>query len=133
MVGETIHVVDGDGAVRSALGRLFRSAGYDVLLHASLGELVGHLPDTSAVCAVVDASAEVDNGSALFRALHRVAPRMQVIYLTTGDSREAGEQARHMGAVAWLTKPVDATVLLAATRRALAGTAPDRPIRSSRR
>ena len=111
-------LVDDDGGVLKALGRLLRAAGYDTRAFASaqrfLAEYDGNVPG----CVIMDLTMPGLDGLALQQTLAETYANPPVIFLTgTGDiSRSV--QAMKAGAVDFLTKPVDGKQLVAAVERA---------------
>ena len=115
-----IHIVDDDDSVRSALGRLFRSAGFEVQLHGSLGDFVELFGADRHACAIVDVRLGHDSGLDLPGLLARTGRSVPVVFITAHDTPEVRERAIREGAVGYLTKPVDEQALLGAARTALA-------------
>ena len=107
-----VYVVDDDAGVREGLGRLMRSAGYDVLACADVDQLLAGVDLRNDGCVLLDLSLDRDgNMPVAWRLLERGFP-IPVIALT-GDEREcAGRHARAAGAKFLLRKPVDGRALL---------------------
>jgi FixJ family two-component response regulator len=107
-----VYVVDDDAGVREGLGRLVRTAGYDVRPCATVDQFLSGVDVRSAGCVLLDLSLDRRGQAPLaWRLVERGLP-MPVIALT-GDEREAaGRQARACGARFLLRKPVDGRALL---------------------
>ena len=114
-----ILVVDDDGPVRKALGRLFRGAGYEVELFPSAEEYLKREPAGPPACLVLDMRMPGMGGLALQRAIGGTAKSLPIVFVTGHADEEARAQALAGGAIAVLQKPLDEEILLEAIRRAL--------------
>jgi two-component system, LuxR family, response regulator FixJ len=115
-----VFVVDDDAAVRKALDRLLRGAGYSTCLCASAEEYLAREPGELPACLLLDIRMAGMSGLDLQRTI-RGTPRSLPIVFITGHGNDADrEQALTQGAVDVLDKPLDHVVLLAAIERALA-------------
>ena len=105
-----VAVVDDFEALRVALGRLLRAAGYETALFDS-AEAYLAAPPTNPVCLVIDMNLRGMSGLDLQRHLqsHRSAP--VPIILTTADS-SFRDCARDLGCDALLIKPLPNELLL---------------------
>ena len=114
-----IHLVDDDPGIRSAVGRLLRSHGYNVLVHPDAETfLEAHDPDAPG-CIILDVSMPGLDGPTLQRKLVQDGESLPVIFLTgSADVPMCAEAMRH-GAVDFLTKPVDEVELVRAIDLAL--------------
>ena len=117
----TVYVVDDDASVRKSVGRLLRTAGYQVETFASADEFLAHLPRTSppvsssiSRCrAGTDSSSGRPAGGAPAHP-HRLRHRPR---------RRRHQRARHEGAARSIpTKPYSPEDLLEAVQRAMART-----------
>src|SRR5207244_3179337 len=114
-----IAIVDDDEAVRRALTRLLKSAGY-VAGAFGLAETFlrsGRLPLSRAV--ILDLRMPGMTGLKMQRHLATAGHRIPVIILTAHGDQEARRQALEAGAIAFLRKPFDAEELLGAVESAL--------------
>jgi len=109
-----IAVVDDEKAVRNAIRRLLRSAGFRVKAFASGAELLKSLMNHTPDCVVLDLHMPDMDGFDIECQLAQTEPRVPVIVLTGCDTSGDGERVMGGGATAFLLKPVDAQVLLAA-------------------
>jgi len=115
-----VFVVDDDAAVRKALDRLLRGAGYATVLCASAEEYLAREAAEPPACLLLDIRMAGMSGLDLQRAI-RGTPRALPAVFITGHGNDADrEQALALGAVDVLDKPLDHVVLLAAIERALA-------------
>ena len=114
-----ISIVDDDLSVRRALRRLVRSAGYTVETFASAREFLDSLPSGRAACLVLDIHLEGMSGFELQERMAADPAPIPVIFITAQDDVATRERARQTGASAYLRKPFDEQVLLAAIGRAV--------------
>lgn len=116
-----IAVVDDEESVRKALQRLVRSAGFAVETFPSgaefLASMEGHRPD----CLVLDLHMPQVNGFEVQARLNLAGAQVPVVVITGHDTPEARTRTMEQGAKAYLRKPVDEMMLLAAINDALAG------------
>jgi FixJ family two-component response regulator len=114
-----VWLVDDDPGVLRALQRLLHAEGFETRAFPDAGAfLVAHdmnLPG----CAVIDLGLPDLDGLALQQRLTAEGRACPVIFLTGQGNIPAAVEAMRGGAVDFLTKPVDAAVLLAAIRGAL--------------
>jgi len=117
--GGRVFLVDDQPAVLKGLERLLRSAGYAVEPYASAQAFLdgGHAADRG--CLVLDLSMPEMTGLALQQALAERASVLPVIFLTGHGDIASGVHAMKLGAVDFLTKPVDDERLLAAVALAM--------------
>jgi FixJ family two-component response regulator len=114
-----ISIVDDDLSVRRALRRLVRSAGYSVETFASAREFLDSLPSGRTACLVLDIHLEGMSGFELQEQMAADAAPIPVIFITAQDDAATRERARQTSACAYLRKPFDEQVLLAAIGRAI--------------
>lgn len=124
-----VHVVDDDEALRTALSRLLRAAGFDVRTHASAGSFLLAGPPEGPGCILLDLRMPGPDGLELQEALARREDALPVVFLTGHGDVGSSVKAMKAGAVDFLTKPVEREPLLAAVRAALAR---DRSARAAR-
>jgi FixJ family two-component response regulator len=119
MAAGTVLVVDDEQAVRTSLGRLLRSAGYDVETIGSAQEMLSRGRPGGVACAIVDLQLGDNSGLALQESLRRAAIELPLVFLSgRGDVRSTAK-AMLGGAVDFLTKPVEEEELLRVIERAL--------------
>jgi FixJ family two-component response regulator len=139
----TVFLVDDDGSVRRALARLLKSAGLAVKAFASAREFLeqevtektektgkGQVSVPSVAycsnsfpgpgCLVLDLEMPGQSGLELQHDLTAADCRLPIIFITGHGNIPASVQAMKAGAVDFLTKPIDAQVLLDGVRRAVA-------------
>jgi FixJ family two-component response regulator len=114
-----VSLVDGDAGVREALGRMLRSAGWQLRAFASGSEYMAAPRPPSPACVVLEASLPGDSGLELQRRLQEAGDRTPLVFVAGHGDLATGVRAMKAGAVDFLAKPVDAPQLLAAVRLAL--------------
>jgi len=120
-----VFIVDDDAAVRKALDRLLRGAGYATDLCASAEEYLEREPVAAPACLLLDVRMEGMSGLDLQRAIRGTPRSLPVVFITGHGNDAEREQALAQGAIDVLDKPLDHVVLLAAIERALARSLPD--------
>ncbi|RFU44774.1 response regulator transcription factor [Paraburkholderia sp. DHOC27] len=117
--GAVIHVVDDDDALRTALLRVLRYAGYTAKGYASAGEFLVAQPDASPGCLLLDLDLPGPSGLDLQHALHRMGNPMPIVFISAHHDIPRTVMAIKAGACDFLLKPVDAQKLLASIEEAL--------------
>jgi FixJ family two-component response regulator len=116
-----IAVVDDEESVRKALQRLIRSAGFAVETFPSGGEFLRSVQDHHPACVVLDLHMPNVSGFDVQAELARTGEQVPVVVITGHDTPEARARVIGQGAKAYLRKPVDDLMLLAAINEAIAG------------
>ena len=119
-----IAVVDDEESIRKALERLLRSAGFTADTFASGVTFLEFMRTRAPACVVLDLHMPGVNGFEVEAELVRAGSRVPVVIITGHDTPEARARAVGLGAVAYLRKPVDDVLLLAAINSAIAGELP---------
>lgn len=115
----TVHVVDDDEHLRTALVRLLRVSGYEVVAYPSAGAVLDAAPGGHG-CLLLDLHLPDLSGLELQQELAQRNVTMPVVFLTGRGDIRASVHAMQAGAEDFLTKPVVESELLAAIERALA-------------
>ena len=115
-----VHVVDDDESTRSALGRLLRGVGYEVVEHASAADFQQRPRTERTECAVIDVQLPGVTGLDLQQVLADSHDPIPIVFLTGHGDISMSVQAMKSGAIDFLTKPADPRALLQAVGRALA-------------
>jgi FixJ family two-component response regulator len=115
----TVHLVDDDDRILKALGRLLGAAGHLVEEHHTAEEFLGSYDPDKPGCAILDVGLPGMDGFGIQKALGNANIDLPIIFLTGCGDIPAIVQAMKAGAVDFLTKPIDASVLLASVSQAL--------------
>lgn len=116
---DVIGIVDDDEGIRLALDGLLRSAGFRVVTFPSAEALLSSTYLQSLTCLTLDLHLPGMDGLSLQRRLADDGRHIPIIVLTARGDAEARARAMDGGAVAFLTKPVDGSLLLAEVTRAV--------------
>ncbi len=111
-----ISVVDDDESVRKALGRLLSSLDYQAETFDSGQAFLDSLADRWPDFVVLDLHMPGLSGLDVLQQLTRTPAPVPVIVITAHDEPETQAQCLAAGALAYLRKPLDEQVLLAAIR-----------------
>lgn len=115
----TVFVIDDDPSVRTALGRLLRSAGWTERAFASAEEfLQADLPPAGG-CLIADVHLGRMSGLELLATLGNRAHPMPVILTSGVNDADMEREANRLGAVAFFRKPFDVSALLESVRQCL--------------
>jgi FixJ family two-component response regulator len=116
MLSKPLHIaiVDDDASVLTALSRLLGTCSYRTATYQSAGAFLESLRHSTPQCLVVDMQMPEVTGLDLLHHLTRHGIRIPTIVITGQD--EAGNRARceAVGTRAYLLKPLQGDVLLAA-------------------
>jgi FixJ family two-component response regulator len=115
---EVVYIVDDDPIVRDALSSLLRANGKDVRLSTSGTEFLGLKRDDAAACLILDLKMPGMSGLDVQKVVSAQIS-IPIIFITGRGDIPSTVKAMKGGAVDFLTKPVDETVLLAAVEQAL--------------
>lgn len=109
-----IAIVDDDPGVLRALGRLLRSANFEVESFSSGAEFLLTRSDQKPDCIVLDLHMPRTTGFDVQAELAQRDGKVPVVIITGHDSPEARKRSRSLGAGRYLCKPIDEAALLAA-------------------
>lgn len=116
----TVFVVDDDEAVRRALVRLIRCAGYRAEGFGTAREFLDHdSADDCNACLVLDLQLPDLNGLELQRELNGTGRPLSIVFLTGHGDIPTSVRAMKAGAADFLVKPVNDSDLLSAIEAAL--------------
>jgi FixJ family two-component response regulator len=113
-----VFLVEDDRSYQRALQRLLNAARLPVKAFGSAEEFLSCPEAHRPGCLLLDMSLPGASGMDLVEMLHSVACRKPVVFLTGHGDIPMSVRAMKAGAVDFLTKPVEAGVLLAAIKRA---------------
>ena len=116
-----VHVVDDDASFRTAVGRLLRASGYEVVEYKSAQQLLERLPAAAGPsCILLDVRMPGVSGPELQDRLAKQGSPLPIVFLTGHGNIPMSVQAMRAGAADFLTKPVPRVKLLGAIERAIA-------------
>ena len=115
-----VAVVDDDSSVRRALTRVIRSCGFQVESFSSGDEFLRSLDDCEPDCVVLDVNMPEINGWEVQSHLSRANADNPVVMISGEHDLGALARAKRNGVQHYLSKPVDADLLLGAIRNAIA-------------
>jgi len=107
-----VHVIDDDDSVRRALGRLLKSAHHTVCEFASPEAFLAQCRIDIPGCLLVDLKMPTQSGLDLVETLEQRGSPFSVILMTGWGQIQDSVKAMKMGAVDFLTKPLDAEQIL---------------------
>ncbi|WP_436975566.1 response regulator transcription factor [Paraburkholderia tropica] len=114
---QVVFVVDDDAHIRNAFGRLLRSNGYCVETYEDAGSFMRRAELKRApACLLLDVRLPDSNGIEVQRQLDGIVP---IVFLSAHDEFDIAVTAMKEGAMDFLVKPVDESILFETTERAL--------------
>jgi len=111
-----VLVVDDDPLVRNALVRDFKHRGLQADSAASIEEAVALAQARNPDLAVVDLRLDQRSGFEVLQKLRDAQPEVRVVMLTGHGSIPLAVEAMRLGAINFLTKPLNAADILRAVR-----------------
>ena len=108
----TVYLIDDDASVRRGLGRLLKSAGYDVITCDTPEAYLALTSYKKPSCLLLDIRMPGMTGLELQRALHEEGSHPPIVLLSGHVDAATKEWAMSEGAVAVLSKPVDYDTLV---------------------
>lgn len=114
-----IAIVDDNRSVRTALTRLFRSAGYASVQYGSGAEFLAALEQQVPSCLILDVHMPDMDGMALCASVQARWPGLPVIFVTGNLSADTEARLARFAPQACLPKPVDEQQLIDAVQAAL--------------
>jgi len=112
-----VYIVDDDASIRSALNRLLRSVGYQVLSFESAEDFLNSASGLSEGCLVLDIHLKGMTGLDLQEKLAASGVTHKVIFMTAYDNPQWRDRAKKAQAVDYLRKPFSEQALLDAVTR----------------
>jgi two-component system, LuxR family, response regulator FixJ len=119
-VSQTVHVIDDDDAVRSALCALLEANGHTATPHASCEGFLAMFSREEVLCIVADLRLPGMGGLQLQSHLLEAGINLPFIVITGHGDVSSAVRALKAGAADFIEKPVDGKLLLAAVGRAVA-------------
>jgi FixJ family two-component response regulator len=116
-----LHVVDDDASFRTAIERLLKKAGYEVVTYPSAQHLLDRMPSESEMgCILLDVRIPGLSGPELQCRLSELGSTLPIVFLTGYPDVPTTVRTVKAGAEDFLTKPVSSDKLLRAIERAIA-------------
>lgn len=115
-----VHVVDDDPDLRSSLNVLLGAMGYTVRVYAAASEFASAYRQRMPGCLVLDIRMPGENGLAFYERLLSSGVRLPVIFITAHADISTAVAAMKTGAIEFLEKPFERTVLRDRIDKALA-------------
>jgi FixJ family two-component response regulator len=112
----TVYIVDDEESIRSALSRLLRSVGYQVLSFESAEDFLNSASGLGEGCLVLDIQLKGMTGLDLQERLTSWGMSYPIIFITAYDNPQWRNRAEKAGAVAYLRKPFNEKALLDSIR-----------------
>ena len=128
----TVFLVDDNQGVRTALGRVFQSVGYEVQQFDSAQAYLERASPEDSGCLVLDIKMPGMTGLDLQERLSALGFSTPIIFITGYGSVPASVRAMKWGAADFFEKPLNHRELLDAVERAVKQDAEDREQRSDR-
>jgi len=113
-----IHVIDDDPQILRALERLVRSLGMEARTFGSPGEFLEREDPAEVRCLLLDVQLPGMNGLDLYEHMVSIDRGVPVIFITAHPDESSRSRARMLDAVAFLEKPFDEQLLVAAIEAA---------------
>lgn len=116
-----VHVVDDDASFRTAIERLLKKSGYEVVTYPSAQHFLDHKPCESEMgCILLDVRIPGLSGPELQCRLRQLGSTLPIVFLTGYPDIPTTVRTIKAGAADFLTKPVSSDELLQAIERAIA-------------
>ncbi|MCH8812071.1 MAG: response regulator transcription factor [Gemmatimonadetes bacterium] len=116
----TVHVVDDDASIRSALSRLFRASGHAVRTFGSAQAYLAEASPEEPGCVVLDIRMPGMDGLTLQERMSNRGFNAPIVFVSAHGDISASVRAMKGGAVDFLEKPFEEDDLLGAVDRAIA-------------
>lgn len=118
-VRRTVAVVEDDLSMRRSLHRLLSAYGFQPVGYSSAEAFLSPETSVDIDCLVLDIELGGMSGIDLMRRLKDGGTNLPVILITALEENSLKTQAERLGCVAYLRKPFDASLLIAAINTAL--------------
>jgi signal transduction histidine kinase/CheY-like chemotaxis protein len=118
-VGARVLLIDDDDLVRNSTARLLRSIGFDVLTASDGAEGIAAYEKTPVPVVLLDMVMPTLGGKEAFHILRRLNPEVKIIAISGFSEPGLKEELVKKGAVAFLSKPIEISVLRQTIEKAL--------------
>jgi FixJ family two-component response regulator len=112
-----VAIIDDNLDILGAMGRLLSTLGYDTELYASKKEFLDAAMTSEAICLIIDVHLGAACGIDLAQELSSAGYTFPTIFMSGDKCESIKMRAIEVGAVAFLTKPFCADVLIKALAR----------------
>src|SRR3954469_23233341 len=109
-----VAIVEDDPALRSALGRLLRSEGFEPALFDSAEAYISAPPRPAPLCIILDVQLPGISGLQLQQRLREAGDAQPIIMTTGAAAGSIRERAERHGCVGFFSKPFEGRALLSA-------------------
>lgn len=127
-----VFLIDDDELVRSGVGRLLRTAGFECDVFPSAADFLARESHSGPACLVVDVRMPGLSGLELQQSLLQRGREEQLIFITGHGDVPMCTEAMKAGALDFLLKPVGDEQLLECVKRALTRSAEQRKLRANK-
>ena len=100
-------VVDDEPGIRSLIQKFAEGCDFEVVTHAGGRTLLSEIPTIRADAALIDRNMPEIGGLDILRAIREIDPECQVILMTGAATVESAIEAVKLGALDYLSKPMD--------------------------
>src|SRR5271167_3431876 len=107
-----VAIIDDNLDILGAMGRLLSTLGYDTELYASKAEFLDAAMNSEAICLIIDVHLGTASGIDLAQELANAGYAFSMIFMSADRRESIKMRAMEVGAVAFLTKPFCADVLI---------------------
>ena len=106
-LGPTLLVIDDEPGMLTLIERFARGLSFNVVCHNGAGGVLGRIEEIHPDVVVVDLQMPEINGLEVLRAIREVDPDCAVVLMTAHASVDSAIEAVKLGALDYLTKPID--------------------------
>ena len=114
-----VHVVDDDESLRTAISRLLKVSGYEVVAYESAACFLRTIADAKPGCILLDVQMPALGGLQLQQELAKLSHSWPIIFMTGHGDIPTSVRAIKAGAEDFLSKPLSKQILLETIERAL--------------
>ena len=117
---ELIYLIDDEASVVKSLSRLLQAHGFDVRGFQAVDTFLAAYQPDAHCCIILDLILPCMDGLALQQEIYARTPGRPILFLSGSADVPRSVEAMKAGAMDFLTKPVDASILIPKVRAALA-------------
>lgn len=120
-MSKAIHIVDDDLGFLSAIQRLLKAHGLEIVAFSSVEDFQEYGDPDQAACLILDIHIGHLSGIDLMKTLFRSGCKAPVVLVTANDNDQMRQAAWNAGCSAFLQKPIPAKVLIGTLRDVASG------------